>query len=136
MLRGAALALAVLLLGGCQSAAPDPAAEHPLVGTTWRAREIDGRMALAEPASTLSFESRERVAGQAGCNRFFGRLDLDAGRLALGQMGSTRMACAAPVMEQERRFLLALQASAFWEREGDTLRLLDGERRLRLRLTR
>lgn len=106
------------------------------MSTTWRVQEIDGRHVLDHPPSTLSVEGRERVTGQAGCNRFFGRADLDAGRLVIGQVGSTRMACATSVMDQEQRFLRALQAVAYWEREGDVLRLLDSARTVRVRLTR
>jgi heat shock protein HslJ len=46
------------------------------------------------------------------------------------------MCSPVPVMEQEQRFLEALQASVAWRREGDTLVLLDLAGRERLRLVR
>lgn len=128
----------MLSAGACQSAPPSrpPAGEHPLVNTAWRVQDIDERPAATEPAATLVIESPERVSGHAGCNRYFGRVRLDGGNLAIKQVGSTRMACAAPVMEQEQRVLASLQAAAYWERRDDTLLLLDGEGRQRLRLHR
>jgi uncharacterized membrane protein len=38
-------------------------------------------------------------------------------------------------MDQEQRFLEALQAASYWERGGDILIIFDGERRQRLRLS-
>jgi heat shock protein HslJ len=134
--RAGMLLAAALAVGACQAAAParSPGGDHPLVNTAWRVRDVDERPVMAEPAVTLVIESRERVSGHAGCNRYFGRADLDGSNIVIGQMGSTRMACAAPVMEQEQRVLAALQAVAYWERRGDVMLLLDGEGRQRLRL--
>ena len=44
-------------------------------------------------------------------------------------------ACPPAVMDQERRFLEALQAASYWERGGDILIIFDGERRQRLRFS-
>jgi heat shock protein HslJ len=126
-----------LFLAACQSAAPPPpAGEHPLVNTAWRIRDVDERPLLDDPAATLVIESRERVSGHAGCNRYFGRVGLDGAGIAIDQMGSTRMACAPPVMEQEQRVLAALSAVAYWESRDDVLLLLDRAGRQRLRLSR
>lgn len=138
MKRAAMLVLAMLSLLSCRSATPPPpdTAADLLLGTAWSAQDIDGRPALAEPGSTMVIELGGRISGLAACNRYFGRIDLDAGSIAISQIGSTRMACAAPVMEQERRFLAALQAAASWERRGDVLLVFDTEQRPRIRLTR
>ena len=50
-------------------------------------------------------------------------------------MGSTRMACPPDVMDQEGKFLSALEAVKMARREGDKLLLLDGGGRVRMRLT-
>ena len=133
-----ALLAAALLLSACRAAAPPAAApaEHPLVNTAWRLVDIDARPALAQPSSTLVFESRERVSGQGGCNRYFGTLNLEGGNIVVSGVGSTRMACPPPQMEQEQRFLAALQAVAYWERRDDALLLMDGQGRQRMRLGR
>jgi heat shock protein HslJ/uncharacterized membrane protein len=137
--RVAALVLAMLSLLSCRSA-PPPAPPDRLVDslldTAWAAQDIDERPALAEPRSTLVIELTGRVSGLAACNRYVGRIGLEAGSIAISQIGSTRMACAPPVMEQERRFLAALGAAATWERRGDVLLLFDSQQRPRLRLAR
>jgi heat shock protein HslJ len=138
MIRTAALVLATMLLPACQSAAPSPgaaAAGHPLIGTSWLAQDIDERGVLDGLQSTLAVESAERVSGQAGCNRYFGRVGLEESNIAISRVGSTKMVCPPAVMDQERRFLDALQAAASWERGGDILLIFDGERRQRLRLS-
>jgi putative lipoprotein len=136
MLRAAVFVLATMLLPACQSAAPSPtpAAAHPLIGTSWLAKDIDGRGVLDDRQSTLVVESAERVSGQAGCNRYFGRVGLEESNIGISRVGSTKMACPPAVMDQERRFLEALQAASYWERRGDILIIFDGERRQRLRL--
>ena len=135
MLRVAALVLATMLLPACQSAAPSPsAADHPLIGTSWLAQDIDGRGVLDDAQSTLTFESAQRVSGRAGCNQYFGGVGLEVSDIAISRVGSTKMACAPALMDQEQRFLVALQAAASWERSGDILIIFDGERRQRLRL--
>lgn len=136
MIRAAAFVLSTMLLAACQSAAPSPvAARHPLIGTSWLARDIDGRGVLDDLRSTLVVESAERVSGQAGCNRYFGRVGLEESNIGISRVGSTKMACPPAVMDQERRFLEALQAASYWERGGDILIIFDGERRQRLRLS-
>ena len=45
------------------------------------------------------------------------------------------MACPPAVMDQETRFLAALEAVRKAQREGDKLMLLDGDGRVRIRLT-
>jgi heat shock protein HslJ/uncharacterized membrane protein len=132
------LLAAALAVSACQSAPPStaPAGDHPLVNTAWQVRDLNERPVPTEAVATLVIESRERVSGHAGCNRYFGRVGLDGSNIVISQMGSTRMACAAPVMEQEQRVLAALQAVAYWERRDEVLLLIDGEGRQRLRLYR
>lgn len=139
MKRAVVLVLAVLPLLSCRSAPPPPPPDRladSLLDTAWAAQDIDERPVLAEPRSTLVIELSGRISGLAACNRYFGRIGVDAGSIAISQIGSTRMACAPPVMEQERRFLAALQAAASWERRGDVLLLFDTDQRPRIRLTR
>ena len=64
------------------------------------------------------------MAGSAGCNRYFGRADAVTGRMRIGPLGSTLMACEANgVMTQEQRFLELLQGASSYSVIGDQLRL-------------
>jgi putative lipoprotein len=118
---------------GCrstQAATPAPS----LIGTSWRAEEIDGRGVLERPESTLSFENAQRIAGHTACNRYFGGLELGDGTIRLKPAGTTRMACPPAVMDQESRFLAALGAATGFRAEGGKLLLLDEGGRVRVRL--
>jgi len=138
----AVLALVLVSVAGCATTAP-PLAEdgslprHPLVGTSWLTQAIDGAPVDPTVQSTLTFQRDDRVIGRGGCNRYFGRLVLSQSTLSISAVGDTKMLCTpAAVMEQEQRFFDALQASAGWQRAGDTLVLVDLTRRERLRLVR
>jgi heat shock protein HslJ len=100
------LLLISLLLTAC-AAAPGG---RPMSNITWRASDINGVPLVAGSLVTLQLTGGNRVAGSAGCNRYSGSykwltrmgIDFDA-------LGTTRMACAADVMDQERRFLSILE---------------------------
>jgi heat shock protein HslJ len=84
-----------------------------LAGAEWLLVERNGQAVAAEPEQTLVVED-SRASGQGGCNRFFGELRAGAtpGELAIGPIGATRMACEASVMDEEARYLAALEHAA------------------------
>lgn len=94
-----------------------------LAGTDWRAETITGLAALPGVASTLSFLDAARVGGTAGCNRYSAPFAVEDGQLRIGPLVGTRMACAPPAMEQERRFMTALEQGRRFERDGPALLL-------------
>ena len=95
-----------------------------LVGPTWRLTSIEGQPVLDGSTVDAVFTSDARIAGSAGCNRYFGSAKAEAGRFSVGQLGATLMACAADgVMSQETRYLATLQAATSYSVSGDELRL-------------
>lgn len=130
----------VLLVAGCRSADVPPTPQPPtvsaasLVGTSWVAEDIDGRGVIDRVPSTLTFESPQRISGRAACNRYFGSVEQVEGRFRLRPAGTTRMACAPAVMDQEARFLGALAAAATFHSEAGKLLLMDEGGRVRVRL--
>lgn len=68
-----------------------------------------------------------RVSGSGGCNRIAGPFDLDGDTLYLRRLASTRMACTSG-MEQEDRFLRALETVERYSIRGNRLELFDVER--------
>ena len=134
MLRIALIALSAAGLAiGCQSARAAPPAAS-LIGTSWVAEEIDGRAVVERAQSTLSFDTADRITGHTACNRYFGGLELGDGTIRVKSTGSTRMACAPAVMEQESRFLEGLAAARAFRGEDGKLLLLDDAGRVRVKL--
>lgn len=79
-------------------------------------------------APEIRFNSREgeRVMGATGCNRFSGTYRLEkGGRLTVGAVAVTRMACAAETMETESRFLDVLRRVNGYRIEDGELLLLE-----------
>ena len=115
-----------LIAAGCATSDGETAQDVDLVGTTWLATEIEGAGVVDGAKSTLGFVDPGRVAGQGGCNRYFGGVAIDGQSMEFGKMGSTMMACPPPLMEQEQRYLAALGAAKRFELKDGTL-LLFGE---------
>ncbi|SDS80650.1 heat shock protein HslJ [Pseudomonas asplenii] len=87
---------------------------------------------------TVTLGHDGRAYGNGGCNHWFAPYTLDGDTLSFGKVGSTRKLCAPALMEQEKRFLQALEnvqrwdISAveqvrFWPAEGQPLRLWSEE---------
>ncbi|MBN9059238.1 META domain-containing protein [Kaistia sp. MMO-174] len=105
-------------------AAPSgPAA--PLKGTEWLAEDIGGSSVLDIVQSTLVIEGGGRISGSGGCNRYFGTATVEGGKIKIGPLGATQMACVPAQMEQERKFLDALGATKGFRLDDGKLILLD-----------
>jgi len=60
--------------------------------------------------SVLEISGDGAVSGSGGCNRLHGQATISGASLSFGAIASTRMACPPAVMDQESKFLSALQA--------------------------
>ncbi|MGI9200364.1 MAG: META domain-containing protein [Woeseiaceae bacterium] len=108
--------LCVLLIGGC--AKSDSEAETTqvdasnsdlsLMGSNWQVNLIDEQDLVENSKVTLFFAEDSKVAGSAGCNRYFGSVTIAGGAISFGNAGATMMACPEPLMSQEQRYLAAL----------------------------
>jgi putative lipoprotein len=87
-----------------EGAAPDQ-----LWGTSWLLEDIGGTGVIDGAQATLEFPEVGKVAGRGSCNRFFGSVEVTGQSIVFGQLGSTRMACPEAVMNQEAKYLKALQ---------------------------
>lgn len=96
-----------------------PAAAAGRLAGEWRVVDIDGAAPVEGTAPTLVFDGSGRVSGRGPCNRYFASYKIEGARIAVGQAGSTRMACAPERMEQERLFLGLLSAAAQWSIGSD-----------------
>jgi heat shock protein HslJ len=132
--RSLALALAIAC-GACASAGADTiegatAGPPPLRGTWWKLAQL-GEAPVepvgpqAEPHLVFARDALQ-VSGSGGCNRVAGAFELDGEKLRFGDLASTMMACERG-MEQEQRFLQALQRVARYRIGGTRLELLDAQ---------
>lgn len=65
-----------------------------------------------------------RGTGFAGCNTWFGRVDIgEAGRFAVGDLGTTRKFCHRDRMKAEVEFLTILRSLSRWRMDGRNLML-------------
>ncbi len=92
-----------------------------LDGTAWRLEDLGGAGVLDRTQATLEFPGRGRVAGNASCNRFFGSVEIAGDSITFGTLGATLMACPEAVMNQEARYLKALEGAERFTQEGTTL---------------
>ena len=123
------------LLAACGIASPGaPGSGAALLDSAWELTAIDGRPIASDPAPTLAIDAEGRVSGDAGCNRYFGSVELEDGAARFSGLGATRRACAdAARMAEETRFLEALGSIAAYRMAGSgRLVLLSADGRPRL----
>jgi heat shock protein HslJ len=81
-----------------------------LLGPEWVVESIEGDAVIGNSRPTIAFDEEGRVAGSASCNRYLATYELTGEGLSIAGGASTMMACEPALMEQERRFLDALDA--------------------------
>jgi heat shock protein HslJ len=108
------------------------AAGDDLGGTTWVVDEfvVDGTSVEPLAGTELSalFDDGN-VNGVAGCNSYFASYEVDGGAIAIGPAGSTMAFCVEPegIMEQEIAYLTLLGTVDSFARDGDQLKLRQGD---------
>lgn len=119
------LLLAIAMLAGCASGG------GRLGGGEWRAVDINGAPVLAGEAVTLRLDSDDRVSGNTGCNLYSGSYQLSSRQgIRFSAVASTRRACDAAVMDQERRYLAILENVQAYSLYGDgSLSVIAGDGR-------
>lgn len=98
-----------------------PSGGGALGGTTWLLQDLAGAGVLDNVRATLEFTEEGKVAGAGSCNRFFGSVQTSGETIRFSQVGSTLMACNEAAMDQERKYLAALQKAQRFTRNGPEL---------------
>lgn len=91
-----------------RQAPPPPSSSLP--AGRWLAEDIRGRGVIDNLQSVLEITADGVVTGSGGCNRIRGQATISGASLTFGAMAGTRMACPPAVMDQESKFLSALEA--------------------------
>jgi heat shock protein HslJ len=86
-----------------------------LIGSEWLLEDLAGGVVMDGIQATLTFPESGKITGDGSCNRFFGPGEISGNTIKLGPLASTRMACPAAVMNQEMKYLPALQAAERFE---------------------
>lgn len=93
------LALTFLLFGAACSSSDTGGGIAPLIDVEWRVIGLTGVDGVdgVEPdrphEASVTFRSDDRITGNAGCNNFFGDLDIGDDSVDIGPIGITEMAC-------------------------------------------
>jgi heat shock protein HslJ len=111
---------------------PVPPAPEPFVGTNWTLDSFHTGDAvssvIAGTTITTIFGDDGRVAGSAGCNRYFAQYTVTGRSLSIGPAGSTKMFCGTPgVMQQESTYLALLSQATTITVDGDRLTVSDAK---------
>ncbi len=96
-----------------------------LAGVAWRVTSLFG-VSFGPDMPTMTLQVTDgQIAGRTSCNRYLGRAGITADRLALSELGTTRLPCPADLSNLELRFLDALEGATgfdIWRDGGLTLR--------------
>jgi heat shock protein HslJ len=90
-------------------------ARFSLSNSEWLLEDLNGNGVLDSVQATLTFPEPGKAAGNGSCNRFFGPAEITGDSIKFGPLGSTRMACPEAIMNQETKYLQALQSAERFE---------------------
>ncbi len=98
-------------LASCESPVDAGGDLDAIVQNDWLAKNIAGDPVPTPERVTLSF-ANGRVSGRGGCNQYSGPVEYGNGRMKIGPIISTKMACLEDgLMQLESKYLGALQTA-------------------------
>ncbi len=120
-----------------QRAASEAPAE-PTPAGKWLAESIRSGGVIDNLQSTSEIAADGTVAGKGGCNSFNGKATVAGDKIGFASLAATRMACPQAIMDQESKFLAALNDAKRWmiDDERGKLILFDGANKEILLLAR
>src|SRR4051812_10115143 len=121
----ATLILVTVFVLSCHKTPVAPVPQAPpapsLIGTEWRLEDLSGTGVLDRVQASLVFPGAGKVAGKGSCNSFFGSVAINGNTIKFTGIGSTMMACAEPIGDQERRYLKHLETAERFAVDGTNL---------------
>jgi heat shock protein HslJ len=106
-----ALIAFLLALTACDSSVLADRDPDPIVQHDWLAQSVAGESVANPERVTLSI-ANGTVSGRGGCNQYSGPVEYGNGRIKIGPMISTKMACQeGGLMQFEQKYLNALQSA-------------------------
>ena len=107
----------------------EPVSLQDIAGHNWRLLRLPDGTPVPKGITINAVFQEGRISGNSSCNRYFASIESsEAQNIAIGNIGSTRMACQEPRMRIESRYLQALQnVRAFRFRFGDLVLIWQGD---------
>jgi len=120
--------IALVMLQGQEMARQNlPGGGASITGMQWRPVSINSEPVADNSSMFVLFAVDGSITGNGGCNKFFGSLQTTDGGISVGELGATRMACPAEIMDQEMAFMQALQNVANFELGEGSLQLMSAD---------
>jgi putative lipoprotein len=101
------------------------AAADDLTGHVWLAENISG-VVVDTVQTTIAINAAGDVSGSGGCNTLRGTAQVNGTSLTFGTIATTRKMCPPAVMDQEVKFVRALDLTREFRIDGPYLFFLDG----------
>ncbi|MGI9472717.1 MAG: META domain-containing protein [Rubripirellula sp.] len=102
----------------------------------WLVEDIEGKGVVDRAQSTVAFSPDGMVSGSTAVNRFHGKATIEGDEVTFGALATTRRAGPPALMDQESRYLRAMEKVARFKIEPTgILFLLDGQGEAVLRLS-
>jgi heat shock protein HslJ len=121
-------AIVIAISASACGATPGGANVDQITGVAWAATEISGKPVNTRAPVTLSFADG-RASGRSGCNRYSGTATIEAGRIRIAEIVSTKMACMEDgAMQTEMTYLQALSGAEAWSVSADGMLTLTGSK--------
>ncbi|TWT64763.1 heme-binding protein [Allorhodopirellula solitaria] len=93
--------------GKVASESPTPADESRLIGK-WLIEDIAGKGVVDLAQTTLEVQDDGSISGNTSVNRYFGKANMEGEQIQFGKMGATRRAGPPALMDQENKFMKAM----------------------------
>jgi putative lipoprotein len=106
-----------------------PHQDSAFLGTHWTLVSIGGKaIPRVSREAFIVFDGEKQSAyGSSGCNRMTGKFTVEEGKLRIGPMAGTRMACDPESMQLEIAFHKALSEADGYTLKGNQLLLKKGD---------
>ena len=105
----------------------DSADNGTLYTQPWLVEDIDGRGVVDKAQTTITFADDGSVSGDTSVNRYQGRATIDGNKISFGPLATTRRAGPPALMDQETKFLKALETVKIFRVEATGMLSLQNE---------
>jgi heat shock protein HslJ len=99
-----------------------------LFAQPWLVEDINGGGVVDRAQSTITFSKDGSISGNTSVNRFRGAVTVDGNKLSFGPLGTTRRAGPPALMQQEAKFLKAIESVTVFQIEETGLLFLRNDK--------